>query len=1259
MVDYALWEVIENGATLPKTQVVEGVTNVMPITYVEDKAQRRLEADLETISMDDLYNNLEVYEPEVKGMSNLNLSTQNMAFVSLSNNSSTNRAVNTAQSVNTDDIEEIDLRWQMGMLTLRARRFLKKTGRKLTINENETIGFDKSNVECYYCHKRAHFARVCRALRNQDTKHKESTRRSVPIETPAFTALVSCDGLVDMIGVIKLKKYQIIHSWHLHLQVLTQRSENVNTTRPKAVVNAVKGNFVNGNPQMDIQDKGVIDSGCSRHITGNISYLIDYKEINEGHVAFGGYLKGGKITGKCTIKLVFFLANKDETSGILKSFITKIEILVDHKVKVIRCNNGTEFKNREMNQFYEMKSIMRQFSVAKTPQQNKVTKRRNMTLIEDARTMLADSMLPTTFWAEADNTACYVQNKVTNNVNTVSSTVNAACTNEDNELSFDPSMPTLEDVGTFDFSNEDEDDDAVAGLNNMDTTIQVNTTPSTSIHKDHPLYQVIGDLHSATQTRHMIKNLEEHRFVTTIQQRRNHKDLQNCLFACFLSQEEPKQDFVVYQMDVKSAFLYEKIKEEVYVCQPPGFKDPNFLDRLYKVEKALYRLHQAPRAWYETLSTYLLDNGFQRGKIDKTLFIKRHKGDILLVQVYVDDIIFGSIRKELLKQKNDGIFISQDKYVAKMLKKFGFTKVKNASTPMETQKPLLKDKDGEEVDVHTYRIMIGSLMYLTYSRPDIVFVVCACARYKVNPNVLHLYAVKMIFRRDLRLTDEEGVDCLPNSTIFENLKLMKKPKRKNTQVPRPSGSTEHVANEAVYKELEDRLARHNKASSPGTTSGGGPRCQEAIGDTIAQTKFKNVSKLSNDSLLTRGNTLQNNKDRMKLCTNLQSKVLALEKTKTTQALEITSLKMRVKKLEKKQRSRTHKLKRLYKVGLTARVDSFEDEQSLGENASKQGRKINDIDQDEDITLVNDQDDAEMFDVNDLQSEEVFVEKEVVDKEVNDEVQKVVEEVVKDINTAKLIVDATHVSAVGEVNAASITTTVSAAATVTTEEITLAQELIEIKTTKPKTKGIDDVQAKIDVDYQMAERLQAEEQQELTNKEKATLFTQLLKKRRKFLAAKRAKKDEQTTNTNSTKKNHIAFKRVNTFVDFRIELVEGSSKRAGEELTQESAKKQKVVHDKEIAELKQLMEIIPDEEEVVIDAIPLAVKSPRIVNWKIYKEGKKSYYQIIRAEGCSKFTIVGTRVKTVSESYYCQYKEVTAAQVKVSVAQELQRTMPSV
>ncbi|GKB30263.1 putative ribonuclease H-like domain-containing protein, partial [Tanacetum coccineum] len=204
--------------------------------------------------------------------------------------------------------------------------------------------------------------------------------------------------------------------------------------------------------------------------------------------------------------------------------------------------------------------------------------------------------------------------------------------------------------------------------------------------------------------------------------------------------------FLVYQMDVKSAFLYGTFEEEVYVTQPPGFKDPDHLDKVYKVVKAFYGLHQASRAWYETLANYLLINGFKRGKIDQTLFIKKQKGDILLVQIYVDDIIFGSINKELCTAFEKLMKDNQDKYIAEILKKFNYTDVKSASTPVDLEKPLVKDGDVDDVDVHLYRSMIGSLMYLTTSRPDIIFAVCKCARFQVTPKTSHLLAIKRIFR---------------------------------------------------------------------------------------------------------------------------------------------------------------------------------------------------------------------------------------------------------------------------------------------------------------------------------------------------------------------------------------------------------------------------------------------------------------------------------------------------------------------------------
>nr|GEU58100.1 hypothetical protein [Tanacetum cinerariifolium] len=243
-------------------------------------------------------------------------------------------------------------------------------------------------------------------------------------------------------------------------------------------------------------------------------------------------------------------------------------------------------------------------------------------------------------------------------------------------------------------------------------------------------------------------------------------------------------------------------KENVSHRDKTGFKDPDFLDRVYKVKKALYRLHQAPRSW--------------------------HKGDILLVQVYVDDIIFGSTKKDLcnaferlmhekfqmcsmeelifflglkVKEKKDWIFISQDKYVTKILKKFRFTKVKNASTPMETQNPLLKDEDGKEVDVYMYRSMIGSLVYLTSSKPNIMFVVCACARYQVNPKVSHFHGVKRIFRTSLDMKSTTG------GCQFLRCRLISWQCKKQTVVANSMTEAEYAY--TYYCQLKVNAARHN------------------------------------------------------------------------------------------------------------------------------------------------------------------------------------------------------------------------------------------------------------------------------------------------------------------------------------------------------------------------------------------------------------------------------------------------------------------
>nr|GEV30165.1 hypothetical protein [Tanacetum cinerariifolium] len=358
-------------------------------------------------------------------------------------------------------------------------------------------------------------------------------------------------------------------------------------------------------------------------------------------------------------------------------------------------------------------------------------------------------------------------------------------------------------------TNSDESNGVEADVSNMETTITASPTPTLKIHKDHPKSQIIGLVDTSIQTKNKSKEVGEQSFIATIHQKTDPALLQFCLFSCFLSQVEPKkisdalQDpiwnkkdergivirnkarlvaqghtreegidydkvfapvarieairlflayasfmvFIVYQMDVKSVFLYGTIDEEVYVMQPPGFQDPKFPARVYKVEKAMYGLHQAPRAWYGTLSKYLLTNGFQRGTIDQTLFIKRQRGDFILIQVYVNDIIFGSLNPQLCKEFE---VLMHEKFqmsaMGDILKKFGYSDVRSSNTPMDKENPWGKDRTGKDVDLHLYRSMIGSLMYLTASRPDIMFVVCACARHPVTPKECHLHAVKRIFR---------------------------------------------------------------------------------------------------------------------------------------------------------------------------------------------------------------------------------------------------------------------------------------------------------------------------------------------------------------------------------------------------------------------------------------------------------------------------------------------------------------------------------
>ncbi|GJU41033.1 hypothetical protein Tco_1193990 [Tanacetum coccineum] len=415
----------------------------------------------------------------------------------------------------------------------------------------------------------------------------------------------------------------------------------------------------------------------------------------------------------------------------------------------------------------------------------------------------------------------------------------------------------------------------------------------------------------------------------------------------------------------------------------------------------------ASKARMESISNLSSDDGRRCGEDSRNSDGMNHEEEVIKTSIELpddlnipplEDIVYSDDDEDVgeeadmnnldamqVKQKEDGIFISQDKYVTEILKKFGFTDVKTASTPMETQKLLLKDEDGEEVDVHLYRSMIGSLMYLTYSRPDIMFVVCACTRYQVNLKVSHLHVVKRIFRylkgqpklglwypKDSPFDLVEYIDSdyarasldsksTTRGCQFLGCRLISWQCKKQTVVANSITEAEYVAASILVLTTQLRKTVTRKYMLQALVDGKKIIITESIvrrdiqlEDAEDNVADKAVNEEMDNSLERAATTATSGGPRPKKPYGIQlfRLVLDLENTKTTQAQEITSLKLRVKKLEKKGGSRTYKLKRLYK-----------------------GRKIDDIDKDAEITLIDETQgrygDDLMFDIGVLDDEEVF------------------------------------------------------------------------------------------------------------------------------------------------------------------------------------------------------------------------------------------------------------------------------------------------
>nr|GEY98281.1 copia protein [Tanacetum cinerariifolium] len=640
----------------------------------------------------------------------------------------------------------------------------------------------------------------------------------------------------------------------------------------------------------------IIDSGCSKHMMGNLKLLTNFVEKFVGSVKFGndqiapilGY--GDLVQGTVTIKRVYYIEELNQNLFFVGQFCdANLEVAFRKSTYYIRYLKGNDLltgsrgtdlysitlqditspnliflmakstssqawlwhrrlfylnfdtinllsKNDIMIGLPKLKFvkdylcsswILQQTSVARTPKQNGVVERRNRTLVEAARTMLSATKVPLFFWVEAITTGIILSQELTGylireqvetiHVNFdelplmasdhVSSDAIQQCPMtalEHNSLSPGPQCQENIPNATGIVTASNELDLLFSPmfnelLNGSTQGVSKSSIVTTADAPNQCQQQHTTPLNTQTtpeskfRTRRQLElNGEMCMFALTVRRTEPNNIKETMADSAWIeSMQEELHLFDRLDMDVKRSFLYGPLKEEVYVNQPDGFVDPYHPNKVYRLKKALYGLKQAPKAWYDELSYFLVSKGFSKGSIDPTLFISKHGEDILLVQIYVDDIIFGSTNPKLSKQFEKlvyskfemsmmgelkfflgiqihqspcGIFINQAKYSQEILIKHGMTSCDSVGTPMAT-KHLDADLSGTLVDQTKYQSMVRALIYLTASRPDIMHATCYCARYQAKPTEKHLTTVKQIFRY-LKDTINMGL-WYPKDTGFE------------------------------------------------------------------------------------------------------------------------------------------------------------------------------------------------------------------------------------------------------------------------------------------------------------------------------------------------------------------------------------------------------------------------------------------------------------------------------------------------------------
>nr|GEZ38166.1 hypothetical protein [Tanacetum cinerariifolium] len=693
---YALWEVTEFGDSY---EVPASTTSATITDTTSGETGKKL-GRIVTLTAEDMQ--------KKKNDKKLEPNSQNIAFISSAKHINKNKDSNTA-SIPTASTNVPTASASVATIsqdTACAYIGSQSSGKKISIQGSDVAGFDKSKVECFNCHKMGHFARECRAPRSQDRGRRDTYRRGSKAEEQARKALMATDG-------VGWDWSYMANDGEDHALVADEEAPT------KFTLMANTNTESKDSSQNNIDDKGYWDRGCK--ITGKGTIKTSKLEFES--VYFVKDLKYNlfSVSQICDNKnSVLFTKSECIVLGRDFKLLDDANILLrtprQHNMYSIDLNNIVPFRDltclvakASADESKKDVSSLRYIALpnwahdalleysSSKPQDHCSTKvpegsgnpnptastsnpptDQMETLTVETLIPTVSSPIPTAYFTDSQEPSSdtrLISKRVANQEETPSL---------DNILSITNMCEDILGVTT----NSDESNGVEADISNIEIAITASFTPTLKIHKDHPK-----------------------------------------IYASLMG-------FTIYQMDVKSAFLYGTIDEEVYVMQPPRFHDPEFPVKVYKVEKAMYGLHQAPRAWYGTLSKYLLKNGFQREF--KALMHEKFQMNAM-----------GELNFFLglqVLQKEDGIFLSQDKYVGVILKKFGYSEVRSSNTPMEKENPWGKDGTGKDVDLHLYRSMIGSLMYLTASRPDIMFVVCAYARHQVTPKECHMHAVKRIFR---------------------------------------------------------------------------------------------------------------------------------------------------------------------------------------------------------------------------------------------------------------------------------------------------------------------------------------------------------------------------------------------------------------------------------------------------------------------------------------------------------------------------------